>query len=115
MPAAVPEPVYDEGEIVRRVPLSKDYIAFKRQTLEGAPSAFRGETLAIRPLDQDGTYGVFFAANRIATIDLTKPQTVGHLSEQVSVISQTKQKPGHDGKRCRASPPRETYKDIFIS
>ena len=87
MPATVPEPVYDEGEIVRRVPLSKDYVAFRGRRWK-VPKAFRGETLAIRPLDQDGTYGIFFAANRIATIDLTRHQTVGHLPEQVSVISQ---------------------------
>ena len=29
MPAQLPQPVYDEGEITRRVPASKDYIAFK--------------------------------------------------------------------------------------
>jgi transposase InsO family protein len=86
MPERLPEPAYDEGEILRRVPLSKDYIAFKGR-LWKVPGAFRGETLAIRPLDRDGTYGVFFAANHVATIDLTKPKPVGHLSEQVSVMS----------------------------
>lgn len=86
MPERPPEPLYDEGEITRRVPLSKDYIAFKGR-LWKVPGAFRGETLAIRPLDRDGTYGVFFAANHLATIDLTKPKSVGHLSEQPSVMS----------------------------
>jgi transposase InsO family protein len=86
MPEHLPEVAYDPGEIVRRVPASKDYIAFKGR-LWKVPGAFHGETLAIRPLDQDGTYGVYFAANRVATIDLTKPKTVGHVSEQPSVMS----------------------------
>ena len=86
MPDILPEPLHDEGEITRRVPLSKDYVTFKGR-LWKVPSAFRGETLAIRPLDRDGTYGIFFAANHIATIDLTKPKSVGHLSEQPSVMS----------------------------
>lgn len=86
MPDILPEPLYDEGEITRRVPLSKDYITFKGR-LWKVPSAFRGETLAIRPLDRDGTHGIFFAANHIATIDLTKPKSVGHLSEQPSAMS----------------------------
>ena len=86
MPDILPEPLYDEGEITRRVPLSKDYIAFKGRIWK-VPRAFRGETLAIRPLGRDGTYGVFFAANHLATIDLTTPKSVGHLSEQPSVMS----------------------------
>ena len=86
MPDILPEPLYDEGEITRRVPLSKDYITFKGR-LWKVPSAFRGETLAIRPLDRDATHGIFFAANHIATIDLTKPKSVGHLSEQPSAMS----------------------------
>jgi hypothetical protein len=34
------------------------------------PKAFRGEVLAIRPLERDGLYGVFFGAKEIAKIDL---------------------------------------------
>ncbi len=71
---------------MRRVSASKDYIAFKGR-LWKVPGALRGEPLAIRPLERDGTYGVFFAANRVATIDLTEPKTVGHVSEQPSVMS----------------------------
>ena len=51
------------------------------------PQAFRGERVALRPLTTDGRFGVFFAAHQIATIDLTKPQCVGDVSEQVSVMS----------------------------
>ena len=70
MPDRLPGPEYDEHEIVRRVPLTKDYIGFRGRRWN-VPRAFRGETLAIRPLAIDGHHGVFFAANRIATIDLT--------------------------------------------
>jgi len=42
---------------------------------------------AIRPLSADGQYAVCFGAHQIATIDLTEPKSVGHVSEQVSVMS----------------------------
>jgi transposase InsO family protein len=86
MPARLPEVDYEVGEIVRTVPTSKDYISFKGR-LWKVPQAFRGERVAIRPFSTDGKYGIFFAAHRIATIDLTIPKTVGDVSEQVSVMS----------------------------
>jgi hypothetical protein len=49
--------------------------------------ARRGERRAIRPLDNNGQYGIFFAARRIANIDLTNPAGVGDVSEQVSAMS----------------------------
>jgi len=45
------------------------------------PQAFAGERLAIRPLDRDGHYGVFFASWQVASIDLTAGQTVSDVSE----------------------------------
>jgi hypothetical protein len=86
MPDRPPEVEYDEHEIVRTVPATKDYIRFKGR-LWLVPKAFRGERVAIRPLTVDGQYGVFFAAHRIATIDLTNDEGVGHVPEQVSVMS----------------------------
>jgi hypothetical protein len=86
MPDRLLHPHYDSGEIVRVVSTTKAYVHFKGR-LWRIPGAFRGERLAIRPLTQDGTYGVFFASFQVATIDLTKPKTVSHLSEQVSAIS----------------------------
>ena len=86
MPAKLPAIIYDSGEVVRSVPLTKDYICFKGR-LWKVPEAFRGEKLAIRPLGKDGLYAVCFASHRVATIDLTKPKTVGHVSEQVSAMS----------------------------
>jgi hypothetical protein len=34
------------------------------------PKAFRGERAAIRALDRDGRYAIFFRAHQIAVIDL---------------------------------------------
>jgi transposase InsO family protein len=86
MPASLPKIEYDEGETVRTVLASKDYISFKGRLFK-VPEAFRGERLAIRPLSTDGQFGVYFAAHIVATIDLTIPKTVGHVSEQPSAIS----------------------------
>ncbi|HLA20755.1 MAG TPA: IS481 family transposase [Pseudolabrys sp.] len=86
MPDRLAQAEYDEHEIVRFVPASKDYIRF-RGRLWKVPHAFRGERLAIRPLNTDGHYGVFFAVHRIAEIDLTKPKSVSDVSEQASAMS----------------------------
>jgi transposase InsO family protein len=86
MPDRLPIVDYDDGEIVRTVSSTKAYVSFKGR-LWKVPQAFCGERLAIRPLNRDGKYGVFFAAHRVALFDLTSSQTVNHLSEQVSVIS----------------------------
>lgn len=86
MPDRLPAPEYDQGEIVRIVPNTKDYIRFKGR-LWKVPQPFRGERVAIRPLTADGSYGVFFGAYQIANIDLTRPESVGHVPEQVSAMS----------------------------
>ena len=86
MPERLPEADYDEGEIVRRVPTSNDYVAFKGRHWK-VPQAFRGERVAIRPLNADGRYGVFFGAHQIASIDLTRSESVGDVSGQVSAMS----------------------------
>jgi transposase InsO family protein len=86
MPDRLPKVEYDEHEIVRLVPTNKNYIRFKGG-LWLVPRAFHGERVAIRPLTTDGLFGVFFAAHQIATIDLTKKKSVGHVPEQVSAMS----------------------------
>ena len=86
MPDRIPDVEYDEHEIVRTVPMSKDYVQFKGGMWK-VPHAFRGERVAVRPVTIDGQYGVFFGAHQIASIDLTSKQDVGHVSKQVSVIS----------------------------
>jgi transposase InsO family protein len=86
MPDRLAEPDYDEHEIVRTVPSTKDYISFKGRRWK-VPQPFRGERVAIRPLSVDGAYGIFFGAHQIGAIDLTKPKGVGDVSERVSVMS----------------------------
>jgi transposase InsO family protein len=70
MPRRLPEIEYGSHEVVRAVSTTKAYVSF-RGRLWKVPQAFCGERLAIRPLNTDGHYGIFFAAHRIATIDLT--------------------------------------------
>jgi transposase InsO family protein len=86
MPSHVPHVQYDEHEIVRTVSSTKSYISFKGR-LWKIPQAFRGERLAIRPRTPDGCYAVCFGAYEIATIDLTNPERVSDVSEQVSAMS----------------------------
>jgi transposase InsO family protein len=86
MPDRLPAPEYDSHEIVRIVPSTKAYVSFKGR-LWKVPQAFRGERLAIRPTSDDTKYGVYFAAHQVATIDLTKGKSVGHVPEQVSAMS----------------------------
>ena len=86
MPEQLPEPGYEHGEIVRKISKTDTRIAFKGRFWR-VPQAFGGERLAIRPLNTDGLYGVYFASYHVATIDLTKPKTVNYVSEQVSTMS----------------------------
>jgi transposase InsO family protein len=86
MPDRLPVVEYDDGEVVRLVPLTKAYVRFKGR-LWKVPQAFCGESVAIRPLTTDGQYGVYFGAHHIANIDLTNNESVGDVSEQVSVMS----------------------------
>ena len=86
LPAKLPAVQYAQGETMRRVLSGKDYVTF-RGRLWKVPTAFRGETVAIRPLAADGRFGVFFATQQIASIDLTDRKSGAHLSEQVTAIS----------------------------
>ena len=86
MPARVPNVEYDSSEIVRRVSSTRPYISFKGQ-LWKVPHAFARELLAIRPLDRDGRYGIFFASWQVASIDLTDGKSVSDVSEQMSAMS----------------------------
>jgi putative transposase len=86
MPERVAEPEYDERDIVRRVPSTKDYVSFRGRRWK-VPQAFRGELVAIRPLTADGRYGIFFASHQVAAIDLTSSSGVSHVSGQASAMS----------------------------
>ena len=70
MPETPSELEYGPADIVRRVGTTKAYVSFRGKAWK-VPQAFRGERVAIRPRSTDGHYGIFFGANRIATIDLT--------------------------------------------
>jgi putative transposase len=72
MPEKTPQTDYDQGEIVRTVLATKDYVSFKGR-LWKVPMAFRGERVAIRPKNNDGEFAVFFGSHHIADIDLTSP------------------------------------------
>ena len=74
MPDRVAPLEYDEHEIVRSVPTTKDYVSFKGRLWQ-VPRAFRGERVAIRPRNPDGHYGIFFGAREIAQIDLVGSNT----------------------------------------
>ena len=82
MPDRLPEPDYAQDDIVRTVSNPNGYINFKGQAWK-VPKAFAGERVAIRPLNVDGHFGVFFASHHIKTIDLTHNKTVNHVSEHV--------------------------------
>ncbi|WP_315831254.1 IS481 family transposase [Bradyrhizobium prioriisuperbiae] len=86
MPPRLPEVQYDSGDIVRKVSSTRSYISFKGRMWK-VPQAFFGERLAIRPLDRDGHYGIFFASWQVATFDLTNGQPVSDVSEQVLAMS----------------------------
>jgi transposase InsO family protein len=86
MPDRLPSVEYDDADIVRTVGATKTYVSFKGR-LWKVPQAFGGERVAIRPLTGDGQYGIFLGAHQIANIDLTNNESVGHVPEQVSVIS----------------------------
>jgi transposase InsO family protein len=73
-PERLPEPEYDDGEILRRVGTTKAFVSFKGR-LWRVPDAFIGETLAIRPRTPNGHYAICFGAHDIATIDLNANQT----------------------------------------
>ena len=86
MPDRVPEVEYDEQETVRKVSTTKHYISFKGRHWK-VPKAFAGERVAIRPLSANGRFGIFFGSHRVAGLDLTCPEGVSDVSEQVSAMS----------------------------
>jgi transposase InsO family protein len=69
LPSKLREPEYEEGTILRRAGSAKASFRFGKSRWH-VPDAFRGELLAIRPLDTDGKFGVFFGAHQIACINI---------------------------------------------
>lgn len=73
MPDKLAQPDYEPGDIVRTVGTTKAYVSFKGR-LWPVSKAFSGERVALRPLDIDGRYGIFFGARQIAGFDLRDVQ-----------------------------------------
>jgi transposase InsO family protein len=69
LPSKLCEPEYEEGAILRRAGSVKANIRFGKRRWH-MPDAFCGELLAVRPLDTDGKFGVFFGAHQIACINM---------------------------------------------
>ncbi|SDN78856.1 Transposase InsO and inactivated derivatives [Afipia sp. GAS231] len=69
LPSKLREPEYEEGAILRRAGSVKANISFGNRRWH-MPDAFRGELLAIRSLNKDGEFGVFFGAHQIACINM---------------------------------------------
>ena len=86
MPNHLPKVEYDSNEITRTVSSTRHYISFKGRHWK-VPQAFASERLAIRPLDRDGHYGIYFGSWQVASIDLTTGESVSDVSEQVSAMS----------------------------
>ncbi len=86
MPDKLPEPQYPSHDIVRRISMTRTYVVFKGRNWK-VPEAFAGERLAIRPLEADGHFGVFFASHHIATIDLNVQKGVNHVPGHLSAMS----------------------------
>ena len=77
-PATLPAPSYAPGEIVRRVGTTKAYVSFRNRAWK-VPTAFVGETLAIRPRLPDGRFAICFGAHEIASFDLNDPDPSAQL------------------------------------
>jgi transposase InsO family protein len=69
LPSKLCEPEYEEGAILRRAGSAKASFRFGKRRWK-VPDAFRGELLAIRPLNTDGKFGVFFGAHQIACLNM---------------------------------------------
>ena len=62
---------YAPDDLLRRVQAS-GLVSFKGRTLR-VPKAFRGRDVAFRPAGADGNYEVFYRHQRIARLDLARP------------------------------------------
>ena len=87
-PEQLPEIVYGEDEIVRKVD-DNGKISFKNSQWR-ISKAFRGKPVALRATAEDGVMSVFFCTHRIATIDLRAKSDCG-LVDIASAIPTTPQ------------------------
>jgi len=84
MPEHLPAIDYAPHDQVRKVQ-QQGWITFKGRDFK-LPKAFAGYPVALRPIDRDGRWEVFFCAQRIAQVDLRDPlndiQCVNHVPER---------------------------------
>lgn len=69
-PETLPPIMYDQGETVRKVDIA-GRISFKNQPFR-VGRALYGHPVAIRPVDVDGRFEVFFCAHKIRAIEVRK-------------------------------------------
>jgi transposase InsO family protein len=88
-PERLPEPEYDQADLVRRV-RPDGYVRFKGRTVK-LSSSFAPFNVAFRPTAEDGVWNAFFMRFRVAKIDLREDQphseTVRDVSEHLSRMS----------------------------
>jgi transposase InsO family protein len=88
-PERLPEPIYDEGDLLRRV-RHDGYISFQGATY-WLSQAYAGHLVALRPTSIDGIWNLFFSRFNIAQVNTQDKsrakQSVRYLSEQVSDLS----------------------------
>lgn len=85
-PERLPPLEYLPGDLVRRVQ-SKGYTQLLGRTVR-LPKAFRGQSVAFRPLPTDGHYAVVYARVHFAEVDLTATtRGVSHVSAHLVPIS----------------------------
>ena len=85
-PDRLPEPSYRPGDLVRKVQMGGELSVHGRTVR--IPKAFRGQSVALRPTEEDGHFAVVFATVQIAEVDLTaSPRGVSHVPEHMAPIS----------------------------
>jgi len=85
-PDRLPEPTYQPGDLVRKVQMG-GALSVHGHTVR-IPRAFRGQSVALRPTEDDGRFAVLFATVQIAEVDLTSsPRGVSHVPEHMAPIS----------------------------
>src|SRR5512143_23304 len=67
-PEVLPEWEYGVGDAVRKVACDGT-ISFRGRSVE-LGKAFRGERVAVRPMSEDGAFGVYYGVHRVAQADL---------------------------------------------
>jgi len=90
-PDTLPPIDYAPGDIIRRVQ-DGGRISFTNRIWR-IGKAFAGQTIALRPTAQDGSFSVHFCAQRIGSIDLRDPRACGFVDSAEEALPTTPQAP----------------------